>query len=203
VIVECTKCVRDVESVVPGVEGAVEPFIYMECTVEPVLPRVNYEAIMVPLAFQVGDLWSHDCLQGPEQLDGRDEPPVDKVHHRWSPCLEEPLGTWRIAHVKQGGLDEDGTPFPHPSPMVDHLRSSALVFKEEDAHDSLNHLLEYNSNDDARLRYEVTRLDLSGFMNSVRMQPSPVSAPDVEGVKEEGKGPVGDYGRCEGEFLVR
>ena len=82
-VVKCAKGVGDIKSVVPGVEGAVEPLVYMECAVEPVLPGVYYEATTVTLAFPVVNLCLRDCcLQSPEQLDGRDEPPVDKVQYR-------------------------------------------------------------------------------------------------------------------------
>ena len=91
-VVECAKGVRDVESVVPGVESAVEPLVYVESAVEPVLPGVNYEAITGMLAFQVGKLWSRDwSLQRPEQLEGRDEPPINKVNYRRPPRLEKLL----------------------------------------------------------------------------------------------------------------
>lgn len=92
-VVECAEGIGGVESVVPGVEGSVEPLVYVECTVEPVLPGVKYEAITGTLAFHVGNLWSCDwSLQSPEQLEGRDEPPINKVDYRRPPRLEKLLG---------------------------------------------------------------------------------------------------------------
>lgn len=111
------------------------------------------------------NLWSHDCnLQCPEQLEGRNEPPVDKVDYRRSPRLQELLGASWIAHVKQSTLDEDWTPHPHASPMIDCLSG---VLKEQDTQDSLYCLLKYNSNDDARLGDEVVRLDLCRLVDPV------------------------------------
>lgn len=55
-VVECTEGIGDVKSVVPGVEGSVEPLVHVECAVEPVLPSVNYEAVIDTLAFQVWNL---------------------------------------------------------------------------------------------------------------------------------------------------
>ena len=52
-VVERAKSVGDVESVVPRVEVAVEPLVYVECAVKPVLPGVDYEAITGTLALQV------------------------------------------------------------------------------------------------------------------------------------------------------
>lgn len=134
-VVECTKGVGDIESVVPRVESAIEPFVCVECTVEPVLPGVNYKATAGILAFQAWNFWSRDCsLQSPEQLESRDEPPVSKVDYRWSPCLKKLLGAWRIAHVKHRRLDEDWTPLPHSGPVVDRLHD---VLEEEGAYESL------------------------------------------------------------------
>lgn len=53
-VVECAEGVGNVEPVVPGVEGAEEPLVLVECTVEPVLPGIYYEAITDTLALQVG-----------------------------------------------------------------------------------------------------------------------------------------------------
>jgi hypothetical protein len=58
VVVECAEGVGNVEPVVPGVEGAVEPLVYVEGAVEPVLPCVNYEATISTSVFQVGNVWS-------------------------------------------------------------------------------------------------------------------------------------------------
>lgn len=97
-------------------------------------------------------------------------------------------------------MDEDWAPLAHASPMVDRLRS---VVKKEGTYDSLDCLLYCNSDKDARLGDKVARLDLGRLMDPVGMQPSPVLAPDVEGVEEEREDPVSCYGCCEGEVLVR
>lgn len=189
---------RDVETVVPRVDLAVQEKVLVEVAVPEVLPGVENEPAasgvvrVSELRGRAGPERSGGSTRldsrGEEELGDRHAPPVEPARDVGAAGAHESPPELLAEHGDRGGCDPAGVLVEIGGVVAEGAVRRVLVTEPPQAEDGLNRLLGKDGDEDLADRHAVLGLDLVRLVDAVLLEQRPPGA--VDEVKRERDDPV-------------